>query len=447
MPSIERCVVVSRLSSCCAALLLTMLPTAQGFAFKKDNGPSSAPALYEPYPAPSNFFSKAAEQPYSTYQMPGDGDLWPSCWADDDNLYTANGDGAAFSGSVVRPDIVVSRISGVPPQLSGTTLAKDIGTNWSGPGFNRKPTGMLCVHSTLYLAFQNLDAVGFNSAPGASIAKSKDHGLTWIWDATAPMFGGPGNQPLFTTVFFLDYGKNSKNAVDRFVYAYGLDTNWRSQQVLFLARVPADRLQSRSAWQFYTGKGSKGAAKWSSDIHDKTPVLLDTRVVHPNTPGTGCPESDSVIGQGGVVYDKPLKRYLFTSWSCSTHELYEAPAPWGPWKHVLSSDFGSTLSRYHRGQYGTSIPSKFINRDGTRLFLQSNVCCSGDSYTFSLREIYLEVSRTGRLGRRSEDSRQPSESSTRSPPFQDTAVGQVRMLANSRPDYNAHDAEELADHH
>lgn len=189
------------------------------------------------WPGPSTFFVAGREEGYSTYQMRGDGDLWPTCWADDDNLYTANGDGAAFTGGTARPDMQVSRISGAPPQMVGTPLAADVGTNWSGRGFNRKPTGMLCVRGAMYLAFQNLDSVGFNSAPAASIARSVDHGKTWEWDRTAPMFGGEGKDPLFTTVFFLDFGKNSADAIDRYVYAYGLDNNWRSQQAMFLARV------------------------------------------------------------------------------------------------------------------------------------------------------------------------------------------------------------------
>ncbi len=366
------------------------LPIAYGSSLRDNKGDGGVSPRYGGA-APGGALAGATEEDYSTYQMVGDGDLWPTCWADDDNLYTANGDGAGFSGSAVRPDIVVSRISGLPPQLAGRSLATDVGTNWSGLGFNRKPTGMLCVHSTLYLAFQNLDAVGFNSAPAASIAKSTDHGVTWTWDREAPMFGGPGNAPLFTTVFFLDFGKNSNGAVDGYVYAYGLDHNWRSQQALYLARVRADRVQRRRSWQFYAGTDARGAARWSKEIERKVPVLVDTRLTHPHEAGTGCPESDSVIAQGGVVYDRPLKRYLFTSWSCTTHELYEAPAQWGPWTHVLSNDFGSPLSPRHRGQYGTTIPSKFISADGTRLSLQSNVCCAGDSYTFSLRELRLDL--------------------------------------------------------
>lgn len=371
-------------------MVLLTSPIAHGSSLRGNKGRRGV-STADAGAAPGTFFAGALEEDYSTYQMPGDGDLWPTCWAEDDNLYTANGDGAAFSGSSVRPDMVVSRISGRPPGLQGTSLATDVGTNWSGPGFNRKPTGMLCVHSVLYLAFQNLDAVGFNSAPAASIAKSTDHGVTWTWDRRAPMFGGPGRPPVFTTVFFLDFGRNSKEAIDGYVYAYGLDNNWRSQQALYLARVRADRVQSRRAWQFYVGIDEQGRARWSKEIEAKKPVLLDTRLTQPREPGTGCPKDDSVIAQGGVVYDRPLNRYLFTSWSCTTHELYEAPAPWGPWTHVLSNDFGSPLSPLHRGQYGTTIPSKFISADGTRLSLQSNVCCAGDSYTFSLRELHLDV--------------------------------------------------------
>lgn len=271
-------------------------------------------------PGQSEFFSSGTEEAYSTYQMAGDGDLWPTCWADDDNLYTANGDGAAFTGSDARPDMQVSRISGEPPHLVGTPLASDVGTNWSGQGFNRKPTGMLCLHGAIYLAFQNLDKVGFNSAPAASIARSTDHGKTWTWDSSAPMFGGPGKPPLFTTVFFLDFGKNSADAIDHYVYAYGLDNNWRSQQAMFLARVPEKQVMLRNASEFYAGTDNKGTPQWTKQIADKQPVLLDTRMVQAEGMGSRCPVSDAVIAQGGVVYDKPLKRYLFTSWSCSTHE-------------------------------------------------------------------------------------------------------------------------------
>jgi len=344
-------------------------------------------------PPESDFFSTIAEERFSTYQMTGNGDLWPSCWAEDDNLYAANGDGKGFGK--VYTDMAVSRISGAPRKLTGTTIATNVGTNWSGSIYTRKPTGMLCRGGAIYLAFQNLNESTFDDAPAASIAKSVDNGATWTWDASAPMFGTPSNAASpkaykFTTIFFLDYGQDSANAIDGYVYAYGLDNNWRSQEAMFLGRVPAGKVQTRASWEFYAGASSDGAPVWTADITQKIPVLTDTRLLYPVMFGPDCPPYQQVIAQGGVTYDAPLQKYIFASWSCSTHELYEASQPWGPWNHFQSTDFGPLRLTHNRGQYGTSLPSKFISTDGQTLWLQSNVCCGGDSYRFSLRRLYLQ---------------------------------------------------------
>lgn len=359
---------------------------------------AAASCIGQSAPAHSRFFATAAEESFSTYQLPGDGDLWPSCWAADGNLYAANGDGMAFDPYTKpvdfkkRYDMAVSRISGMPPHLTGETIARDVGTNWSGPKYNRKPTGMLCIHGAMYLAFQNLAKDNFNDAPAASIAKSTD-GVHWVWDKSAPMFGAPGKPASdkayqFTTIFFLDFGKDSKNAMDGYVYAYGMDHNWRGQQALYLARVPDNEIMQRSAWEFYSGASGTGIPQWSKDITRKRPVLEDDRQLYPDGAGKKCPANQHVIGQGGVVFDAPLHRFLFTSWSCATHQMYEASHPWGPWRLFLSKDFGPLFTAHNYGQYGTSIPSKFISADGKTLYLQSNVWTH--AYTFALRRVYVE---------------------------------------------------------
>lgn len=353
-------------------------------------------ALSAVSPPASTFFSSVAEESFSTYQMNGDGDLWPSCWADDGNLYAANGDGSAFTRGGFRFDMAVSRIIGMPPRLNGTTIATDIGTNWSGPGYNRKPTGMLCVDHTIYLAFQNLNLRNFNDAPAASIARSTDHGARWTWSKGEPMFGSPSDTKSslaykFTTIFFLDFGQDSVYAPGVDVYAYGLDNNWREQKALYLARIPKRSILNRSTWQFYTGLDVSGEPTWSRDIGAKAPVLIDERLLYQRLSNKeGCYPNQPVLSQGGVVYDAPLQRYIFASWSCATHELFEAPQPWGPWRLFLSKDFGPLRFAQNRGQYGTSIPSKFISANGKTLHLQSNVCCGGNSYTYALRTLYLE---------------------------------------------------------
>jgi hypothetical protein len=351
------------------------------------------PSCLAQTPQESHFFSTIAEERFSSYQMKGNGDLWPSCWAGDDNLYAADGDGKGFGK--VYTDMAVSRITGAPRELIGTTIATNVGTNWSGAVYTRKPTGMLCRGGAIYLAFQNLNESTFNDAPAASIAKSVDNGVTWTWDTNAPMFGTPVNPASpeaykFTTIFFLDYGKDSANAIDGYVYAYGLDNNWRSQETMFLGRVPADKVQTRKAWEFYAGTNGDGTPLWTTGITHKVPVLTDTRLLYPVMFGPDCPPYQQVIAQGGVTYDAPLQKYIFASWSCSTHELYEASQPWGPWKHFQSTDFGPRRLKRNQGQYGSSIPSKFISADGRTLWLQSNVCCGGDSYRFSLRRVYLQ---------------------------------------------------------
>jgi hypothetical protein len=343
-------------------------------------------------PAQSTFFATAAEESYSTYQMVGgDGDLWPSCWGADGYLYAANGDGSAFLPAGPRYDMAVSRIGGVPPFLTGKTVATDVGTNYSGPGFNRKPTGMVCVNRHIYLAFQNLDfptcngCPGFNHAAAGSIAVSADRGVHWTRDKHKPMF--PNS--VFTTIFFLDYGRNNAHAIDHYVYAYGFDRSWRAQQRLYLARVPDNRIMNRPSWQFYAGTTRGRGPTWTRNIRAKRPVLTDTRLLYPVTFGDFCCSDGPVLGQGGVTYDAPLKRYIFSSWSFATHQFYESPRPWGPWRMFLSKDFGPFQMPTNRGQYGTSIPSKFISRDGRTMYVQSNECCRGDSYTFSLRKLYL----------------------------------------------------------
>lgn len=350
------------------------------------------------------FFSAAYIEDHVTATVPGQsnkgiGDLWPSCWGDDDALYTANGDGDGFGTSGFH-DILVNRVTGspfdTPSTLAGTALAgsDDVGTIWTpGNNHNRKPTGMLCVDGDIYLAVQDLSK-DFNDAPAASISVSHDHGKTWTWDKSAPMF----KDSVMTTLMFLDFGKNNANAIDDYAYVYALDHNWRfsstvpSPTQLWLARVPKDKIRTRSAWTYYAGTDADGTPSFVADIDQRVPVLEDTRKVYTRRfdgAGTG---GMTVLSQGGIVYVKALDRYLYTSWTEFTFEFYEAPKPWGPWKPFLSRDFGiypwipSAI-----GGYTTTIPSKFISPDGKTLFVQSNTFTSGQyNYALSLRKMFLE---------------------------------------------------------
>lgn len=347
------------------------------------DGPSMPPTL------PGAAFSAVVADAPTAIGI-SDGDLWPSCWSDDDALYTANGDGSGFGS--VSSDIVMNRVTGAPASddLEGVGLATgdELGQVWSGEGFTRKPTGMLCSEGALYLAVQDL-ALDFNAAPAATIVRSDDHGKTWKWGTTAPMF----DDGVFTTIWFADYGQEGASAPDaEYAYAYGLDGNWRDSfsdvvpdpTELFLARVPVDSVQDAETWEFYAGKPGDDEATWTDDIAEKRPVLVDERRQH----------DLSVISQGGVTYLPKHDRYVYTSWTEFTFEFYESPTPWGPWTLFTSEDFGEYPWDPERiGGYGTTIPSKFVSEDETSMWVQSNVCpcapAGTTSYWFGLREMTL----------------------------------------------------------
>ncbi|NNG36844.1 DUF4185 domain-containing protein [Nakamurella aerolata] len=370
----------------------------------------AAPAALPDVPPPSDWIG-TIDIPYrNSVVTKSEGDLWPNCWAADDAVYAAWGDGAGFAPANTFVDVGTARITGDVNNLSGSNTATADGVSqvWTKGGFTRKPTGMTCVGNTLYLAVQDL-AINFDQAPAATIVKSTDGGKTWTWDKRAPMF--PDH--VFTTIWFADYGKGGGDASspdegDKYVYAYGLDGNWRESpppfntvpdpQDVFLARVPKDKVQQRLAWQFFSGYRADGTTPtWSKRISDKKSVLRDTRRDYPLTFNGGDGEGLSVISQGGVVYNKALGKYIYTSWSEFNYHFYESDTPWGPWSRMADQNFTSFDDRaVQYGGYGTTFPSKFISADGKTMWLQSNRCCPGQiGYSFALRKVQLEPAQDG----------------------------------------------------
>lgn len=348
----------------------------------------------------------------NTVLTASDGDLWPSAWADDDGLYAAAGDGTGFARHGWS-DILVHRIDGTPETgLAGRRLADgdDVAPIWDPARCNRKPTGIVAVpgdHAdTLYLAVQDLRCGEgpdtFNEAPSATIVRSDDRGRTWTWGPRAVF-----TAHVFTTIMFLDLGRS--NGGSDWVYAYGIDGNWRTSLSrivedptrLWLARVPASSVLDRTEWRFFAGIDATGSPTWSPELAERVPVLEDERRFYP-TPAFGMAAHDfTCIAQGSVVWNAGLGRYLYSTWSEYTFEFFEAPAPWGPWRHLHSHDFGhvpwhgplSPLAKH--GGYAPTIPSKFISADGTRMWLQSNwfVPASsrgGRAYCFGLREVVFD---------------------------------------------------------
>lgn len=369
----------------------------------------------------STFFSTSFQSYYSTLNIrESDGDLWPTAWADDDVLYAANGDGRGFSANPDDfRDAVVNKIFGTPETgITGERLAAgdELGPIWADEAvYNRKPTGIVAVDGDgdgkdeLYLVIQALNYSpegnrAFNDVPAASIIRSTDYGITWS-SLEAPMF----SDYIFTTVWFLDFGKSNQHASvlgeenSRYVYAYGLDNNWRDSvpntvpdpQDLWLARAPVSSIQNITSWEWFSG--TSDSPSWSSTLSDRQPVLHDERRVYA---GGFTEDGFSVLSQGSVVYNAPMRRYIYTSWTDYTFDYYEAPNPWGPWELFEWKDFGVTpwfglnQTNPKNGGYATVVPSKFISEDGLKMWVQSNWFVgaaegSDWNYCFSLRELWV----------------------------------------------------------
>ena len=248
------------------------------------------------------------------------GDTFPMTWADDGEIYASAGD-PSWGGKDDGLDI--EKYSGSPPHYTITRV---------NPMADYKGSGGKGTNGVLYLAFQNLlgekpPAYGTKSQHGsdATIVSSRDHGKTWtpaIGDIKTPMF--PGNT--FGGPAFVNSGRDNANAPDGYVYAVSTD-QWDNGSKLRVGRVPADRIQDVSAWEWISELKDYAHPQWSRDLQKAIPVLTDERRI-------SLPD---------MVYIASIKRYLLLTWRLykdfspddgTELMIYDAPHPWGPFTLV-----------------------------------------------------------------------------------------------------------------
>ncbi len=324
---------------------------------------SSAPRSSQaPYP-PSSVVASIEWAPVSSVVRKAEGsDNWPLTWADDNEQYTAYGDGWGFEPKVEKKlSMGFARIVGGPEGFRGTNIRSSQGeTLGQGPA-GKKASGILMVDGVLYLWVRNAD--------NSQLAWSTDHGKSWTWSDWK-----------FTTSFgcptFLNFGRNYAGARDNYVYVYSLDsqTAYDPADRMVLARVPKDQIRQQTAYEFFAELDDDGNPKWTPEIESRGAVFR-----HPGR----CYRS-------GVTFNAGLGRYLW----CQVHPesndsrgpryeggfaIYEAPEPWGPWSTVYFS------AAWDIGPGETcSFPTKWISDDGKTLYL----VFSGDDF-FSVRKATL----------------------------------------------------------
>lgn len=287
-------------------------------------------------------------------------DNWPITWADDDNLYTAYGDGKGFAPFVdVKLSMGLARISGSADSFKAENLRSPSFETRGDGARGKKASGMLMVKGTLYVWARN--------AGNSQLTWSTDHGKTWTWSdwKLTESFGCPT---------FLNFGRNYAGARDEFVYVYSHDTDsaYKPADRMVLARVPAARIKQRAAYEFFAGHSDDGSPTWTADVAKRAAVFSHAGRCY----------------RSAISYNAALSRYLW----CQTipgsdtrfaggFAIYDAPQPWGPWTTVFfteSWDVGPGET--------SSIPTKWINDDGRTIHL----VFSGDDH-FSVRQARLIV--------------------------------------------------------
>ena len=211
-------------------------------------------------PAQSTYIADVQIDQSTIKKFADESDNYHLTWHSDDGLYGAYGDGWGFQKTdIAKRAIGVSRITGTPPNLTGTdTWEGDAqgGTgNWST--WNGKTWGMLSTGADLHMWFTigRPRALGFTEA---RLATSSNNGKSW----TKASWAFPKSDK-FLMPSFLQIGKGHTAAglpasVTGYVYSYHTRLVAHPGEVqtpgrIDLFRVPKGQIKDRSAYQFFAG--------------------------------------------------------------------------------------------------------------------------------------------------------------------------------------------------
>ena len=317
-----------------------------------------------PYP-PSPVIKGIEWAPVETIVRKASGsDNWPVTWADDDNQYSAYGDGWGFEPKTEKKlSLGIVKIAGPPTDFQGINVRTETGERLGQGANGAKASGMLMVDGVFYMMVRNTG--------NSQVAWSPDHGKTWKWCdwKFSTSFGAPS---------FLNFGRNYAGARDNFVYIYSQDaeTAYDPADEMLLARVPKNKIRNREAYEFFKGIDESGRPGWTKDVRQGKPVFTN--------PGK-CYRQQ-------VSYNAGLQRYLWCQvLPTSKHAqgprfqggfgVYDAAEPWGPWTTVFYAE------EWDVGPGETnSFPTKWMSDDGKVCHL----VFSGDDH-LSVRRGTLEV--------------------------------------------------------
>jgi hypothetical protein len=299
------------------------------------------------------------------------GDILPTPWADDNNLYVLMDDGGtgAPEGHLWRNSF--ARITGTPGKLKFQRVGasapsatwSQIAHNralWTGPLGSFYSTGFAIVDHVFY-ATQDNDWNWNANGPFqglAGIAYSTNHGQTWNFPRI-PFTGTIGN------LNWVQWGPD-ESAPDGYVYAIATEREFNASTLILGRSLPniAD-MTNPADWQWAAGwvpgpTGGQSWPVWTSSIAQAQPILTwQNHITYPR-----------------MTYDAGIHRYLLTFtfsygstppgiWQYGSElEILEAPHPWGPFSFVARNPYFGPANAYD-----PAFPVKWISRNGQDLWI------------------------------------------------------------------------------
>jgi hypothetical protein len=291
------------------------------------------------------------------------GDVWSCAWADDGEIYAAADDTRGIADDC-DSNLAIFRVSGTPPDHTVTQVnpMAEYGRIGQREGQDTwKANGMTCVDGVLYLSVSQHSSAGdypdkIQRVYDATIVESEDHGRTWSSKPPAGRAMFPGLR--FATPFFVQFGQDYGGCFDDHVYAVSNSATWNNGNHMVLGRVRRDRIGrlDPADWEFFASADAQDNPSWTPELVRKPTAVFKFR---------------GFTSMAGIQYVPAFDRFVLAQWAYTDLDgarpwrrtmlhLYEAPRPWGPWRHVHTEpDWGHAY-------YNPSLPAKWFEDGGRR---------------------------------------------------------------------------------
>ena len=375
--------------------LSAILTFTAGSAAAPSN-PLPAPTPTEPA-APVNITRATLSAPLASA---GEGVIWHMTWDTDGTQYSTYSDGRGFGGTTP-----INAGSALTPGTPGTATGSTINTFPQAPaGQSWYGQSTLAVSGRLYYALGYLTKSGYpQQFTGSRIIYSDDQGRTWrqieggvektasltsVSPSASNMIFWNEADLAFSQLSFLQSGPGNSSARDNFVYIYA--PNGKKLETLELARVPKDRINDRSAWEYFASRNGDGTANWTKQMSARGSVHT--------FPGGYVPGDLKMSWHPSVVYNASLKKFVMAAGGIGRNSsaalsqqtvmgIYVADQPWGPWNQVLFANpwtAGNSADRL----FEPAFAPKWTSTDGRTMYLVFSG--TGDRFKFNVLPVKLD---------------------------------------------------------